>query len=412
MNLDAKTVARLKLPEGKDDTIYWDTKVTGLGLRLRRMTGGALQRTWIYQYRFHGTSRRYKIGSLDELNPVAARDHAQDLRARVRLGQDPQQEKEDQRKAQEKKDNPHTLAAVTETYLDSRQDEVRARTYVEIKRYLTGRTFFGTIHSADIATITRRDVALCINEISKTSGKTTAARARSALLKFFAWCMQQGIADGNPVIGTAAPKEPEPRDRVLSDSELLAVWRACGDDDFGGIIKLCILLAQRRSEIGGMRRSELDLDKAVWSLPKERTKNGKPHAVPLPEMAVDIIRSVPGLLGRDHLFGNRAEGFTSWGKAKTALDARAGIAAWTIHDLRRSAASGMGDIGILPHIVEQILNHQSGHRRGVAGIYNKSPYANDVVSAMLRWSEHIRSLVEGGERKVLGFPQAASLECA
>jgi integrase len=220
------------------------------------------------------------------------------------------------------------------------------------------------------------------------------------------WSVQQGILEQNPLIGLPAPKTPEARDRVLSDLELVAVWKACGDDDFGRIIKLCILLAQRRSEIGGMCWKEFDPDPNTWKLPAARSKNHKPHALPLPALALDIIQSVPVQLGRDHLFGSRANGFTSWGKAKNALDARSGFAGWKIHDLRRSTATKMGDIGIQPHIVETILNHHSGHRAGPAGIYQKSPYWNDMRAALALWSDHISSLVEGGERKVLGFPQA------
>jgi integrase len=123
-------------------------------------------------------------------------------------------------------------------------------------------------------------------------------------------------------------------------------------------------------------------------------------------LALDIIGSVTRMASRDRLFGtSAAEGFSGWSKAKAALDRRCGVAEWTVHDLRRSAATHMADIGVQPHVIEQILNHQSGHRAGVAGVYNRSPYEREVKQALSLWEDHINALVTGGERKVLSFPQ-------
>ena len=111
------------------------------------------------------------------------------------------------------------------------------------------------------------------------------------------------------------------------------------------------------------------------------------------------------MVGRDQLFGERSDlGFTQWG-AKRDLDVRLGdkMAEWTLHDLRRTCATGMADIGIQPHIIEAVLNHISGHRVGVAGIYNRSSYEREVKAALALWADHVRTLVEGGERKVLPY---------
>jgi integrase len=112
-------------------------------------------------------------------------------------------------------------------------------------------------------------------------------------------------------------------------------------------------------------------------------------------------------VSRDPLFGLRGDGFTAWARGKTALDARSGVTGWTLHDIRRSVATRMADLGIGPHIIEQILNHQSGHKAGPAGIYNRSSYANETRAALALWEDHIRTLVEGGERKILPLPSAA-----
>ena len=160
-----------------------------------------------------------------------------------------------------------------------------------------------------------------------------------------------------------------------------------------------------------MRWSELDpLEDGRWRLPAARSKNGRAHTWPLLPMVLDIIKGVPRMVSRDYLFGVRADGFRSWHAAKRTLDQRAGVTGWMVHDLRRTVATRLNDLGVLPHVVEQILNHQSGHRRGVAGVYNKSPYEREVRNALALWEDHIRTLVEAGERRVLSFqpPQAAA----
>ena len=159
-----------------------------------------------------------------------------------------------------------------------------------------------------------------------------------------------------------------------------------------------------------MRHSELDADKSTWTLPAERSKNGRAHTLPLPAAAWDIINGVPRMVGRDQLFGVRAgRGFSAWAQGKAGLDRQLGDAGapFQLHDLRRSVATRMADLGLQPHVIEQILNHQSGHKRGPAGIYNRSSYERDVRAALALWADHIRSIVDGGERKVLLMPITA-----
>jgi integrase len=153
-----------------------------------------------------------------------------------------------------------------------------------------------------------------------------------------------------------------------------------------------------------MAFSELDLDASTWTIPATRSKNARAHTLPLMPMALAIIKAVPRRASRDQLFGDRsADGFTAWDKLKGRLDAASGVSGWVLHDLRRSVATKMADIGIAPHIIEQILNHQSGHRAGVAGIYNRSSYEREVRAALALWEDHLRTLLEGGQRKVFAF---------
>jgi integrase len=125
-------------------------------------------------------------------------------------------------------------------------------------------------------------------------------------------------------------------------------------------------------------------------------------------MMRDIIDTVPHMATREQLFGVRSHGFTRWPIDKAELDRRSGVTSWTVHDIRRTVATRMADLGVQPHIVEQILNHQSGHRRGPAGTYNRSPYTNEVKQALALWADRVRTLVDGGERKVLPYTSATA----
>ena len=183
---------------------------------------------------------------------------------------------------------------------------------------------------------------------------------------------------------------------MLSDRELAAIWRACGDDDYGRIVKLLTLTGCRRGEIGGMCWSEFDVGNGMWTLPAERAKNKRALVLPLPPAAWQIVESVPHIVDRDQLFGERSDvGFRSWYSSKMALDARCGVTGWTVHDIRRTVATKMGDLGVLPHVIEALLNHASGHKRGVAGTYNRSIYEKDVRAALVLWADHVHTLASG-----------------
>ena len=284
---------------------------------------------------------------------------------------------------------------------------MRSRSFTEMQRYLQS-SYFKPLHNIPVDSVTRRDVAARVLIIGRESGQVAAARARTALSGMFSWAMAHGFCEANPTVGTAKPKEPPSRERTLSDQELLAVWRAAGDDDFGRIVKLLALTGQRRTEVGGMCWSEIDLGGSTWVIPKERAKNKREHKVPLAELALNVIRAVPTVVGRDLLFGARTNrGFTSWNEHKRKLDARLGdqVRPWTLHDLRRTFCTRLADLGVLPHVIEVAVNHQSGHKRGPAGIYNRSKYAAAVQKAVFLWDRHVTALIEGREeRKVVPDP--------
>jgi integrase len=267
---------------------------------------------------------------------------------------------------------------------------VRPRTLYESRRYLTG-AYFKSLHNTPVDRITRRDVAIRVMAIARDQGSVAAGHARTTLSATFAWAIAAGLCEHNPVVGSISPEGAARRDHVLSDAELAAVWRVCKDDDYSRIVQLLILTAQRRGEVGGMRWSELSGND--WVIPASRAKNGKEHVVPLAPMALRIIENITRWVGRDWLFGTSAEGYRTWSAGKLGFDQRCGVAGWTIHDLRRTSATKMADLGVPPHVIETVLNHVSGHKSGVAGIYNRSRYEGEVRQALERWASHVEKLV-------------------
>ena len=387
VKITTKTVATAALPAGRDDHVEWDADMPGFGLRLRS-GAGRVRRTFIVQYRAAGRSRRLLLGSADVLGAEQARAAAKKALAQVALGSDPQGAKVEQR-------SEGTLRSAVDDYLALKRTKVRSRTMREIERYLRG-PHFKALHSRPLASIALKDVAACLTRISAQNGSVTAGRARTTLSAFYVWALGEGLAELNPVVGTNNPESSTPRDRVLSDAELVAVWKACPDSGYGRIVKLLALLGVRREEIGAICWSELDLNAGTWTIPAERAKNGCQHELPLPPAALAIIAEIERVLGRDHLFGGAADrGFERWSASKRELNKRCGVTDWTVHDIRRTVATAMADIGIAPHIIEAVLNHQSGHKRGPAGVYNRSRYQGEVRNALERWAAHVEALLAG-----------------
>jgi integrase len=355
------------------------------------------------QFRVAGRTQRRTLGATDVLTLAEARRGARKLLAGVALGGDPQGEKAAKRTAAAR-----TFAKIVEVYLADKKAAVRPGTHRLAELYLRRGPYFRPLHGMGIGEISRADVASRLSAIARERSSHTAAAARRAISALYVWCMEEGLADGNPTIGTRRPAEAPSRDRVLSDAELVAIWSACGDDDYGRIVRLLILTGARRKEIGGMRWCEFDdLATGIWTLPAERSKNGRANTLTLPAPALAIVRAASDLRfqtlvrqhdGRDYLFGARGgrDGYAAWGHAKKQLDRRLGdvVKPWRLHDLRRTVSTRLADIGVEPHLIDVITNHV-GHRRGSHGIYNKSIYAPQVKAALARWAAHLLALVEG-----------------
>jgi integrase len=402
MKLTQPTANSLALPPGKMDAIFFDDDLPGLGLRLR--ASGV--RSWVFQYQLGTKQRRMTLGSAPAVTLAMARKTAGDLHARVRLGEDPAAAKrEGQRRAAD------TVEATLRSFLPAKRADLRPRSYISLERHLL--RYAKPLHSLGVALVTRRDVASVLTQIAAESGNPTANRSRASLSAFFAWCMKQGLVDANPVVGTHVAAE-QSRERVLSVTELAAVWRACegkasaAQSAYSAIVKLLILTGQRREEIGGLRFDEIRDGMIV--LPGTRTKNKRAHVIPLPVAAQAILAAHAAR--STFVFGDKP--FTSWSRGKQEIDAKltasgAKVEPWRLHDIRRSVATGMAEqLGIQPHIIEAVLNHVSGHKAGVAGIYNRATYDREKRYALDLWSDHVTAAVEGRASNVVQLARAAS----
>ena len=274
MKLDTKA-AQLKLPPSKVDVIFFDDDLAGFGIRLRA-AGGALRRTWIAQYRAHGRTRRMRIGSAEKVSAEEARKAARKILAKVELGGDPQGEKVSTRlKA------ARTLRSVADDYLNAKVGTLRPASYRATASYLTGQ-YFRPLHATTITDVTLADVAGAHRrdhaQQRQRHGRPGAQRPLQLLSmghgRGLAWAASDQSRDPDQPTSGFSTARP-----VLNDAELAAIWRACKDDDFGRIVRLLMLTACRREEIGALRWSEIDLNKGLLTLPKERTKKqARPRA--------------------------------------------------------------------------------------------------------------------------------------
>ncbi len=397
--LTAAAVERLK-PPAEGQVEHFDAGFPGLALRVSY--GGG--RSWVYFYRFHGKLRRLTLGTYPALSLAAAREAWRTARAAVELGDDPAA-----MKIEAKRREPDTVRSVGEDFI-VRYAKPRNRTADEVER-MFALHLYPTLGHRRIETVTRRDVLDLLDTIeAKTSG-ARANRVLANLRRLFAWAVERGIIEISPAANVKAPGQETARDRVLSDDELRAFLKACEGmgEPFGPLCRLLLLTAQRREEVAALPWAELDLAAAVWHLSASRTKNKRASDVPLADQTVTILGGLmrrsslvfPAQFSRDgHTDPRPLSGF---GRAKERLDKlmlaelrkadpEATLPAWTLHDLRRTAASGMARLGVAVHVVEKLLNHVSGTFSGVVGVYQRHDFMAEKQAAARAWANFLDSL--------------------
>jgi len=390
MKFTKEALAALTLPPGKTDYFEWDDELPSFGVRLRGRS-----RRWVVQYRVGTQQRRESLGDVRKVKLEDARRIARQRFAQVELGSDPAAE----RAAAAAR---LTLGETTARYLDAKREVMRAGSHKAAMRYLN--VYWKPFHDHALDDVKRPDLAARLQELTKRHGRTAAARARGTLSAMFSWGMREGFCEANPIIATNDPADGIlPRERVLSDDEIRIVWNACGDGAAGRVVKLLLLTGCRREEIGALKWSEIEAD--VLTIPGTRTKNGRVLVLPLPATAIELLAAAPKQDGGDFVFGRGGDRpFGGWSAAKLLIDARIAVMTgrelphWTLHDLRRTMRTGLGKLGIPPHVAELAINHVKG---GVEAIYDRYRYQREIGAALARWDEHVLAIVKGRESELV-----------
>ena len=250
-----------------------------------------------------------------------------------------------------------------------------------------------------LSQIGRADIHDLLDGIVARGSPVTANRTLAWLRRMCAWAIERGLIEVSPCAGIRTPAAETSRDRVLSDDELKAVWQAADtlETPYNAFVKLLILTGARRSEVAGMTWSEIDTASRVWTLPAARAKNATEYQIPLSDSAVQILQALPRIADSDLVFtlSGRVP-IRGFHNVKTRVDALMPAGpSWTLHDLRRTFASGCARLGIAIHVVEAALNHRSGSIRGIAAIYNRYSYDVEKCAAMAAWARHVEQIVTG-----------------
>lgn len=421
------------------------------GLYLVIQPAGA--KSWAFRHRFNGKPKKLTLGplylggdepeypSIDQANTLAgARKLAGEAALLVAKGIDPAKHKKREKRAARLRAehsellDRDTIEAVARLFIEKyAKPNTRETSWLQTARLIglkpdpedvsklvrteAGGEVLSQWGGRTVHEITRRDVHELLDRIVSRGSPVTANRVLAAIRKMFAWAASRDIVTISPCAGVSPPTVERSRDRVLTDDELRLVWR--GADaigwPFGPMVQTLILTLQRRDEVADMARAELRPQDRLWTIPKERVKNGQKHEVPLSAAALSLLEQLPKI-GRAGLV------FTVTGKtpvsgfsrAKDRLDAEIlklqkadaikrgedpkevkPIPHWTLHDLRRTGASGMARLGINLPVIEKVLNHTSGSFRGVVGVYQRHSFADEKRKAMEAWGRFVASTVGG-----------------
>jgi len=412
-------VERVK-PPASGRMEYFDAAFGGLALRVTQSG----HKSWSLHYRMGGRLRRYTLGNFPAIKPAQARREAIAALDQVRAGIDPITEKKQRRDL--RSPAADTFAAVAEDYLTRQLAKNNAAsTYKEARRDLEKHAL-PRWRDRPISGISRRDVLDLIDAITARGAEIQANRTLTRLRALFNWAIEKDRLAESPVARMKLPTKERPRDRVLSDDELRWLWQACEAIGwpFGPLVKLLLLTAQRRDEVASLEWSEIDLEKRTWTMPREKAKNDRAQEVHLSVAAAEVLEALPRL-GDGLVFTTTGETpISGFSRAKLRLDAAMArarrrslglpeaekelrkalrIAAkkplpeeipnWTLHDLRRTAATGMARLNVAPHVVDKVLNHVSGTIRGVAAVYNRFEYLEERRAALEAWGRYVENLV-------------------
>lgn len=378
------------LTPGRSDVFLWDDVLRGFGLRLTPKGF----RSYVVQYRMGGReapTRRYTIGTHGSpWTPETARREAERILIMVRQGTDPVDAKNERRRQAVDLAFDSYVESFTRLYLQKRWKDWK------LGEGVLRREVIPVFRSKPLPRITRSDIAPIWDGLDDRPA--VARLTHATLRKLFRWAVTRGDIERSPMEGLPAPAAVPSRDRVLSDEELGLLWRGTEviGSPFGPLFQLLILTGQRREEVAKMDWSELDQSGAEWTIPAYRTKNRKVQLVPLSAQAVHVLN---GLAAHEdwpragYVFSTTGKTAVSgFSKAKRRLDelmvAELGerFVSWRAHDIRRTLATGLQRLGVRFEVTEAILNHVSGSRAGVAGVYQRYDWSAEKRQAMDAWA--------------------------
>jgi integrase len=422
MKLTERKIEALTVEHSRKDRLVFDDAQRGLAVRVTASGG----RTFLCQYTLHGLKWRVPLGACSAVALAKAREAAAAVMGDVAKGRNPAAERKVAAAAERARRtrNRLTLRVLIEDWnrlhLAGRRPRYAAEA-VRALHYAFAEHLDDAAEDLDRTAVVRALDALTRRKRAAERKGTamvgrTAAYGRAA----FAWAVKRGAVHVNPFANLPIAKSVAKRERVLSDAEIAEIWTAAGNAavPYGAIIRLLVLTGQRRGEVAGMDRNEISEDFATWTLPGERTKNGEPHSVPLSAPARELLKALvpedanatlangmlvlPGAIGKP---------FAGWSKAKHALDeaivdarAKSATAAsakpaplipWSVHDLRRTVATGLQRLGVRLEVTEAVLNHISGSRSGITGIYQRHDWATEKRAALDAWATHVLRCVAG-----------------
>ena len=350
MKLTDLSIRKLKLPK-TGRKIYFDDSLPGFGVRV-----STKYKSFIVLYGRDGIRRYQTIGRYPALPLSEARREAMGLLATQPFI----------------RSNTRYDEAVR-NYLFDCESKNRPET---IRQY---RTYLDIPWNKKVSDVNRSDVLKHLNTLKDRP--SAYIHALTSLKVFFNWCLRNEIIDKHPIAGEKTTPIPA-RDRVLLPEEIQAVWNY-DSPHFSTIIKLCLLTGQRRSEIASIVPDWIHED--VLTFPVEITKNKRRHAIPISPLAIDLLEGVP--------FGKHGA-WNGWSNGKRRIDKYVDIPHWTIHDLRRTFSTIHAEIGTPIHITEKLLNHASGSVSGVAGVYNRYSYLDEMRQAQDKYEHCLMNIVK------------------
>ncbi|MCB9964891.1 MAG: tyrosine-type recombinase/integrase, partial [Rhodospirillales bacterium] len=377
--------------------VRWDSAISGFGVRL--YPSG--KKSYVLSYRNEKRQKRLMVlGQVNKITLDQARKIALKNLYTLANKVDPAEEKRKQKQSQ-------NFEVIYNDYLE-RYMKPHNKSW-QWSHNIFKRDILPLFGSKSVQNIEKQDVLKLLDKVVDRGSPTMANRVLAVLRKFMNWCVERGIIEISPIEKISKPAPEKSRDRVLTLDEIEWIWSACEQTGypFGPYIQFLLLTAQRKGEVSMMRWADINFYEGIWVIPKENTKNGKEHCVPLAEQAVSLLQGIRALaLGDAHYvfttLGDRP--FSGFSKAKARLDKLISdqqtteeftnkLKPWRIHDLRRTAASGMAELGISPHVVERVLNHSSGIISGVAAVYNRYDYRKEMFEALETWSTYLQKQI-------------------